>query len=277
MTSNLSVAYVTALYNINRENKGDGRKWDQYLEWFKCTLQHNAPMIIFIPNELESFVKEHRPDHLHTHIIIAPLEEVPYFKYNDAITDVINSDHFKRKMADTNRIECYLPMYSIIQYSKFEWLKKAAEVNSFKSDYYFWIDGGLSRFYDNNFHTNELNHNIINQFDKNPTRFYIQATPRLFEHIPDDYIWDNNAKIYGGVFGGKNNIVITMANEVTQLFEHYLYNEKVINNEQLLLLCLYKNKPELFCFLTHIYHEHPYTAIPRLLHGSFIHCQLFTK
>jgi len=273
----LSLSYVTALYNIDRQNKGDGRRWQDYLEWFKETLQHNAPMIIFIPSELEKFVKENRPHSLETHIIIAPLEEVPYYKYIDTIKEIIESDNYKKRMADIKRIECYLPLYSIIQYSKFEWLNKAAYLDPFKSDYYFWIDGGLSRFYDNNFHKSSLNQDIIQQFNTYSTRFLIQATPRLFEYIPDDYMWDNNAKIYGGVFGGKKEVVIKMATEVITLFEHYLYNEKVVNNEQLLLLCLYKDKPELFCFLTHIVHNHPYTTIPRLLHGFYVNCRFYIK
>ena len=37
-------------------------------------------------------------------------------------------------------------MYSIIQYSKFEWLCKAVEMNPFGSDHFFWMDAGSSRF-----------------------------------------------------------------------------------------------------------------------------------
>jgi hypothetical protein len=56
----MDVTLVTALYNINRENDGDGRKWDDYLQWFKITLQHNSPMVIFVPKELTNFVKFYR-------------------------------------------------------------------------------------------------------------------------------------------------------------------------------------------------------------------------
>ena len=39
-------------------------------------------------------------------------------------------------------------MYSIIQYSKFEWLKTAIEENPFNSDFFFWLDAGGSRFFE---------------------------------------------------------------------------------------------------------------------------------
>jgi hypothetical protein len=273
----MSLSYVTVLYNINRETDGDGRLWDNYLEWFKGTLQHNAPMIVFIPPDLESFVKEHRPTEYQTHIIVETLEQVPYYKHKEAIATVLSSEAYKQRMADINRIECYLPMYSIIQYSKFDWMRKAAEIDPFNTDYYFWIDGGLSRFYENNFHKKPIDKTCLTLFDNYPTRFFIQATPRLFESISDDYIWDNNAKIYGGVFGGRKEVVITMSYEVQALFEHCLYSTKVVNNEQILLLCMYKNKPHLFSFLTELYYNHPYITIPKLLHGEKLHYKLFMK
>lgn len=276
--SSMSVSYVTALYNINRETDGDGRSWDNYLEWFKGTLQHDAPMIIFIPPDLESFVKKHRPASLQTHIIIEPLEQVPYYKHKEAIATILSSNAYKQQMADTNRIECYLPMYSIIQYSKFDWLRKAAELDPFQTSYYFWIDGGLSRFYDTPFCMTPLHPNLLTDFDKYPNRFFIQATPRVFEPILDDYIWSNHAKIYGGVFGGQKEIVIRMSYEVQALFEDYLYSStKVVNNEQILLLCMYKNKPHLFCFLTELNYTHPYITVPKLLHGTNLHYKLFMQ
>ena len=51
-------------------------------------------------------------------------------------------------MADPARIECKHAMYSIIQYSKFPWVKKAIELNPHDSDYFFWLDAGGSRLFD---------------------------------------------------------------------------------------------------------------------------------
>ena len=51
-------------------------------------------------------------------------------------------------MSDPERIECKHAMYSIIQYSKFPWVKEAIEMNPHKSTYFFWLDAGGSRFYE---------------------------------------------------------------------------------------------------------------------------------
>ena len=49
------VTVVSALFDIDRV---DGRKWDQYLKWFKQTLQLKVPMILFIPKDLQEIVDE---------------------------------------------------------------------------------------------------------------------------------------------------------------------------------------------------------------------------
>ena len=38
-------------------------------------------------------------------------------------------------------------LYNIIQYSKFGWLEKVADKNYFNSEYFLWVDAGLSRFF----------------------------------------------------------------------------------------------------------------------------------
>ena len=40
------VTIVTAFFDINREEKGDGRKIDDYLNWMKVTMQLNCNMFI---------------------------------------------------------------------------------------------------------------------------------------------------------------------------------------------------------------------------------------
>ena len=55
------ITIVTSLQDIRRHNM-DGRKWDEYLEWFSGTLQINAPMVVFVDESLVKFVKHYRGD-----------------------------------------------------------------------------------------------------------------------------------------------------------------------------------------------------------------------
>ena len=49
------VTIVSALFNIERENM-DGRKWDEYLEWFDITLKLQCPMYLFVTEDVREFV-----------------------------------------------------------------------------------------------------------------------------------------------------------------------------------------------------------------------------
>ena len=42
------VTIVTAFFDINREDKGDGRKLNEYLEWIKKTLQVNCNLFVVL-------------------------------------------------------------------------------------------------------------------------------------------------------------------------------------------------------------------------------------
>ena len=140
------VTIVSALFNIEREQM-DGRDWEEYLKWFTVTLQLKCPMTVFVTEDLVEFVKEKRGK-LPTSIIQQNVEEMPYYHLKDQIQEILDSPEYKEKMADPGRIECKYAMYSIIQYSKFQWIKDAIEINKHGSDYYFWLDAGGSRFFE---------------------------------------------------------------------------------------------------------------------------------
>ena len=103
--------FVSALFNIDRV---DGRKWDQYLKWFEETLKLQVPMVLFIEKELQDFIDEKRGD-LPTQTIYQTIEDIPYYNLKDKIQGILDSDEYKEKMSDTDRIECKQAMYSVIQ------------------------------------------------------------------------------------------------------------------------------------------------------------------
>ena len=70
----MSVTLVTALYDIDRGTKGDGRSFDEYLDWFTKTLKTKSPMVIFVDESLKEFVEKNRKG-LPTKVITQSLEE----------------------------------------------------------------------------------------------------------------------------------------------------------------------------------------------------------
>ena len=113
---NKDFAIVSALFNIEREGM-DGRAWQDYLDWFERTLKLRVPMILFVTEDLEEFIKEKRGD-LPTEVIVQTTDDIPYYHLKDQLDKIIASEQYRERIADPGRIECRHSMYSIIQYSK---------------------------------------------------------------------------------------------------------------------------------------------------------------
>jgi len=239
----MKVRIITALFDIKRDTKGDGRGIDDYLSWFKDTLNLNCNMTIYTEERFKYFVEENRKNiNYDTDIIIQKLEDIPFYKWRIKIKEIIDSDYFKLNMRDLNRIECYLPEYNVIQYSKFGWLVEAVEKN--EDDYFFWMDAGCSRFF-GNFDINciwpDTNKLDINKFIIQGNSNYIS----FFKNLNiDNYIWDNNCVLVGTLFGGGREIIKKLNIEINNIFE-YLLSKDCVNNEQFALAIFAKKNPDI--------------------------------
>jgi hypothetical protein len=254
-----STTIISALYNINREIM-DGRSWQNYLTWFSNTLKLKCPMVLFVSTELNEFIKYHRND-LPTFIINNQLDELPYYYLKPNIDKIISSTDFQNKIADPNRIECKHSLYSIIQYSKFLWMQKASELNPFNSRFFFWLDAGGSRFFDNfNLANDWPGQSALKSFDSINDRFLLQMNLTPYQDLaftpslPDSYLLDNRSYILGSLFGSTQLGI----NKISELVDYVLQKQMIannfINNEQIVLGYLVKKNPKYFaCFHRHNY------------------------
>lgn len=257
----MSYTFVTALYNIQRETRGDGRKWEDYLEWFKTTLQIKAPLVVYISQDLVDFVKEHRsPEYASlTKIIVQPLPQLPYAFLHDQIENVIQSPAYRAKILDPTRIECNLPYYTIIQYSKFEWLRHVADINPFDTTLFFWIDAGVSRFVD-------IEGAKMNPVTLPQGKLGIQCSPYIGSFPMKDYLWSNQCLMCGTMFGGDKLACDTVGKEVYDFLTQNINKMYWINNEQILLayFAIVERKP-LFHLIPNTTNEH--LPVFRMLFG----------
>tara|TARA_R110000868_G_scaffold409778_1_gene696012 strand:- start:6024 stop:6803 length:780 start_codon:yes stop_codon:yes gene_type:complete len=236
---------TTALFDIKRDNHGDGRTIDDYLSWFGKTLKLKCDMIIYTEERFKDFILEKRKCVTNkTYIKIQKLEGVPFYKNNDKMKEIITSDSYLNKMSDTSRVECFLSEYNVIQYSKFGWLKNSSEEHR---DYHlhFWMDAGCSRFFDNF----DMNQKWPNENNISIEKFTIQGNENFingFEKMKiEEYIWDNNCMLVGTLFGGNQNTIKRMYGLINKTYDYFLENN-CINNEQFALAILGKQYPELF-------------------------------
>jgi hypothetical protein len=245
------ITIVTAFFDINRETKGDGRKITEYKEWIQKTLQLNCNLYVVTEEKFKNFFVENRPKQYPMKIKIMDFKESYYYKYYDTMKNIIQSDYYKQRIKDPLRVECLLPEYNIIQYSKFHYLKIAIEENPFKNDYFFWMDAGCSRFFlDVDVSKPYPSQNVITYLNNNPNKFIIQKR-RDLEYFPidDNFIWKSDNLLSGGIFGGDIAVINKIAEYVENIVINTMFSNRNINNEQLALAIVWKKYPELF-FLT---------------------------
>ena len=83
---------MTAFFDINREQNGDGRKLEEYMEWMKNTLQINGNLYIVTEEKFVPFIQEHRPSQYPTVIKVQSLQDCRYYQYYDRICEILKSD-----------------------------------------------------------------------------------------------------------------------------------------------------------------------------------------
>ena len=149
MTKNYTI--VSGLWNLNRgEELNDGRKFeDHYLPRFKEFLQIDAYMILFIPLELEEFVWKYRST-TNTLCKITELEDIKtlYSPHWDKTQEIRQNPEWLNITGEggwlPNSPQAKLEYYNPIVMSKMFMLHDASIYNHFETDYYYWVDAGLT-------------------------------------------------------------------------------------------------------------------------------------
>ena len=228
---------VTAFFDIHRDTKGDGRTLGEYMQWMEKTLQLNCNLFIVTEAKLVPFMKAKRPQ---AYILEDTLENASYYKYLPRMREILESEAYKQRIAYPKRVECILPEYNVIQYSKFGWLEEAIRINPFQSDTFYWMDAGISRFF------GELDLTLPYPRSIHTDQFIIQPREDIWSYpIDDSFIWKADNLFKGGMFGGKANTVSILSKKVEEVFQ-YMLSQHNVNNEQLAIALVWKRYPDLF-------------------------------
>jgi len=143
-TSNYTI--VSGLWDLNRE----GRKFEEhYIPRFKEFLKIEANMILFVPASLEKLVWEHRSKH-NTAVVPFELENIKnlYGPHWDKTQEIRTNPDWYNLTGEggwlKNSPQASLEYYNPIVQSKMFMLHDAVCYNNFETDYYFWVDAGLT-------------------------------------------------------------------------------------------------------------------------------------
>ena len=249
-----NVTCVSGLFNINREKEGDGRKWDEYIEWFKKTLQLNVPMVIFCEEDTYDKIKDIRKKNYLTKIIIIKRDDIYYLKYEEQVKKIVKDINFLKKIKNTDRLEVKHPIYNLLIMNKIKWLKKVSDENYFNSEIFMWVDAGCSRFF-KNFNLNNEWPNF-KKIEKNKLNIQIKKT--LFNVKLENLIYETDHFTTATIFGGGKEIIEFFEKEIYNEFKHMI-SKNCINNEQIIIAVLYKKYNNKFNIFLNQTNEHlPY-------------------
>ncbi len=268
-----STTLVTALYNIGRDKltgKNSYRSFSKYLDWFKHLLHINVPIVIFIPNELNSYISEHRPKEYPTLVINREFTDLSAYSYHDRIQSTIDS--MVKETGPGGYIPPYFSQcpefqtarYQTIIFSKFDFLKEVAAKNPYNTNYFIWLDAGTF-YYEPPF----------NQSLPWPDPYKIQILDDKFLvsdyqfNVDDkspllnkrDYLRQNNNQICAFTLGGTKTAIDKVHSQFWTEVDNAL-EMGVINNEQHILQLMVLDKPDDYYIWSRTRYQYPQYPIP---------------
>ena len=156
------ITLVTGLWDIGRGNLDEGwsRSFEHYLDKFKELLKVEENLIIYGDAELKAFVEANRPTDKTQFI----LRDLSWFKNNEYFNTIqrirTNPDWYNLAGWLKDSTQAKLEFYNPLVMSKMFLLNDAKVMDTFDSEYMFWIDAGLA----NTVHSGYFTHDKV--FDK---------------------------------------------------------------------------------------------------------------
>ncbi len=234
---NFNTTIVTAF--VSNVNQREGRDINKYLEQGKHLLNIPIPKIIFLEPELLSSLENILPEF--NYFIPFSLKDIYLYSYLNSIENKVKTDNPKKDTLE----------YFMVQCNKTEWVKKAIELNIYKSKQFIWIDFGIYQFYE------KLN--LIN--DEKPKEYLkdvIQSSLKTYDNIRIPHIWNLNS-VYnidlkkniswyfaGSLFGGDKDKLLIFADKMKEYCLNLVENEKILFWEVNIWYFIYNKNKELF-------------------------------
>ena len=243
-TKNLTV--VTGLWNINR----NGRPFDHYIDNFKKLLDTPQNLFIFIEKEYEHLVWEKR-SRKNTFVKIYELEDVKnlYSPFWQKTQDLRNSPDWHNITGENGWLkdspQASLEWYNPIVMSKMFMLHDVTIWNPFDTEYFIWLDAGITNtVYEKYFTENNVLSKITNYLD-----------PFLFLSYPYEAVDEIHGFKYGemnryagtkveyvcrgGLFGGSKAAIHEANSEYYSLLQNTLSDGLMGTEESIFTIMSY--------------------------------------
>jgi hypothetical protein len=253
---NNNITYVTGLWDLGR-GELDGwakRDFNDYKIKFFELLEADVQMCIWIPSNLEKEVIEKRKGKK-TQIFIKELEDFetwnPFFNEIDKIRNDINwySKADWLKSSPQGGLKYYNPM----MFTKMFMVNDSSIINPFNSEYFFWIDGGLTNTVSKEYFLNDkVLDNLENYIFEKSDKFLFLSFPytsndeihgfdrkSIAEYCNTDFV---DYVCRGGFFGGKKDKINLMNEYYYNILDTTIKNNLMGADESLFTILSYKYK-----------------------------------
>ena len=240
---------VTGLWNIKRDGLKEGwsRSFDHYLNKFSELLKVENNMIIFGEPELESFVWKHRKKE-NTQFVVRSQSWFVNNEFYPLIQEIRKKpDWLNQASWLHDSTQAQLELYNPLVMSKVFLLHDAKLLDSFNSDYLFWIDAGLTNTVHQGYFTHDkVLEKLPNYIDKFTfVCFPYQANNEIHGFsYPKINDWaGNDVKLIprGGFFGGPKHTIPEINTIYYSLLKDTLSKGYMGTEESIFSIMLYKN------------------------------------
>lgn len=147
LSQKTNTTIVTGLWNLGRGDLSVGfsRTYDHYKEKFAELLSSPYNMFIYASKEDEQFIWKYRSRH-NTFVKVMELEEFKtWFDFFDNVQTIRNLPEWRQQAAWLEESpQANLEFYNPVVMSKMFLLNNASIFNPFSSEYFYWIDAGIT-------------------------------------------------------------------------------------------------------------------------------------
>ena len=223
---------IVSCFLANSNSRQD-RKVDKYVELGKKLLNVKTPKIIFMDDSIINSIEHNKEDTL---LIPFNKNDIYLYEHIDNINDFYVFTDFPGK--DTLE-------YMLLICNKTEIMKKAVELNAFKTEQFVWVDFGINHIF--NCSTEEFEKKIIHLTNQ---EYYNVRIGSILDPMTRPFKGDIYRQVAwyfaGGIFGGLAESLIQFADLVKEKCFQTIFDKGTLMWEVNIWYMAYLENPELF-------------------------------
>jgi len=226
----MKTTIVTAYFQLKQSKASH----DTYSAWMSNMLIINNPMVIFCDSKSRPIIEYLRQNRENTVIIETSFREFHTFKYSKAFVEHYMLDH-------EQHIGHNMFLYMVWS-EKSHFLKRAIELDPFKSDYFLWVDIGCFRK-PNIDYVNWPNPAKIASLDKNKV-LMLSVNPFTMDELACTSLdtlpyFQYLNRIGGTMFGGGKDALLIWHDKYYEMLEYFIDTDRFIGKDQSIMNCVY--------------------------------------